>query len=124
VESAVSRVQGVVSISSQSSYGRSRITIEFGSSTDLNIAASDVHEAVSRIARRLPEKVEAPSVVKADADASPIIRLAISSRTISIEELTRLVEDRIVQRLTAVLGVAEAQVYGTRAPIIRVAVNQ
>ena len=124
VESAVSRVQGVASISSQSSYGRSRITIEFTSSTDLNIAASDVREAVSRIVRRLPEKIEAPSVVKADADASPIIRLAISSRTISIEELTRLVEDRIVQRLTAVTGVADAQVYGTRAPIIRVSVNQ
>ena len=108
LESAVSRVQGVVSISSQSSYGRSRITIEFSGSTDLNIAASDVREAVSRITRRLPEKIEAPSVVKADADASPIIRLAISSRTISIEELTRLVEDRIVQRLTAVKGVADA----------------
>jgi HAE1 family hydrophobic/amphiphilic exporter-1 len=124
LESAVSRVQGVVSISSQSSYGRSRITIEFASDIDLNIAASDVREAVSRIARRLPEKVEAPGVVKADADATPIIRLAISSRAISIEELTRLAEDRIVQRLTAVKGVADAQVYGTRAPIIRVAVNQ
>lgn len=124
LESAVSRVQGVVSISSQSSYGRSRITIEFSASTDLNIAASDVREAVSRITRRLPEKIEPPSVVKADADASPIIRLAISSRTIAIEELTRLVEDRIVQRLTAVKGVADAQVYGTRAPVIRVAVNQ
>lgn len=124
IESAVSRVQGVSAISSQSSYGRSRITIEFTSSTDLNIAASDVREAIARITRRLPEKIEAPSVVKADADASPIIRLAISSRTISIDELTRLVEDRIVQRLTAVKGVADAQVYGARAPIIRVSVNQ
>jgi hydrophobe/amphiphile efflux-1 (HAE1) family protein len=124
LESAVARVQGVASISSQSSYGSSRITIEFSAKTDLNVAASDVREAVARTARRLPEKIEAPTVVKADADATPIMQLAISSRTMSVDEMTRLVEDRIVQRLTAVKGVADAQTFGTRAPIIRVSVNQ
>jgi HAE1 family hydrophobic/amphiphilic exporter-1 len=57
LESAVSRVQGVQAISSQSSYGSSRITIEFTSATDLNVAASDVREAVARVLRRLPEKL-------------------------------------------------------------------
>ncbi len=124
LESAVARVQGVSAISSQSSYGSSRITIQFGTATDLNVAASDVREAVARVARRLPEQVEAPTVVKADADASPIMQLAVSSRTMSVDELTRFVEDRIVQRLTAVKGVADAQASGVRAPIIRVSVNQ
>jgi HAE1 family hydrophobic/amphiphilic exporter-1 len=124
IESAVSRVQGVSAISSQSSYERSRVTVTFGADTDLNVAASDVREAVARITRRLPEKIEAPTVVKADADASPIMQIAVSSQTISIDELTRLVQDRIVQRLTAVPGVADATTYGTRAPVIRVAVNQ
>ena len=124
LESAVARVQGVNSISSQSSYGQSRITIEFTSKTDLNVAAGDVREAVARVARQLPEKVDAPTVVKADADATPIIQLAVSSRTMSVDELTRFVEDRIVQRLTAVKGVADAQTSGVRAPIIRVSVNQ
>src|SRR5262245_6559956 len=54
LESAVTRVQGVSTISSQSSYGQSRITIEFSSQTDLNVAASDVREAVARVARPLP----------------------------------------------------------------------
>ncbi len=124
LESAVARVQGVNSISSQSSYGQSRITIEFTSKTDLNVAAGDVREAVARVARQLPEKVDAPTVVKADADATPIIQLAVSSRTMSVDELTRFVEDRVVQRLTAVKGVADAQTSGVRAPIIRVSVNQ
>ncbi len=124
IESAVARVQGVSSISSQSSYGQSRVTVTFTAATDLNVAASDVREAVARIARRLPEKIDPPTVVKADADATPIMQLAVSSQTMSVDELTRLVQDRIVQRLTAVAGVADATTYGTRAGIIRVAVNQ
>jgi hydrophobe/amphiphile efflux-1 (HAE1) family protein len=124
IESAVARVQGVASISSQSSYGQSRVTVTFSADTDLNVAASDVREAVARITRRLPEKIDPPTVVKADADASPIMQLAVSSQTMSVDEVTRLVQDRIVQRLTAVPGVADATTYGTRAPVIRVAVNQ
>ncbi|MCW5772316.1 MAG: efflux RND transporter permease subunit [Rhodospirillaceae bacterium] len=124
IESAVARVQGVASISSQSSYGQSRVTVEFSTSADLNIAAGDVREAVASITRRLPKEAEAPTVVKADADASPIIRLAVSAQKMSIDALTDLVQDRVVERLAAVSGVADVTTYGDRTPAIRVAVNQ
>jgi hydrophobe/amphiphile efflux-1 (HAE1) family protein len=124
IEAAVTRVAGVSAISSQSRYAQSVVTVEFSSATNLNVAASDIREAVSRIQRRLPEKVEPPTVVKADADASPIMQLAVSSNTMSVESMTRLVEDVVLRRLAAVSGVAEATSYGARAPIIRVAVNQ
>ncbi|MCB1956963.1 MAG: efflux RND transporter permease subunit [Rhodocyclaceae bacterium] len=124
IEAAIARVQGVASISSQSKYGSSRVTVEFAASTNLEVAVGDVRDAVAGVSRQLPEGIEAPTVVKADADASPIIRLSVSSATLTIDELTRIVEDRIVDRLAAVDGVADASTYGLRAPVIRVSVNQ
>ena len=124
LESAVARVQGVNSITSSSRYGSSRITVEFSPKTDLNVAVGDVRDAVAGVARRLPEKAEAPVVVKADDDASPVIRLAVSSSTLGVGPLTRLVEDRILDRLAAIDGVADVSAYGLRARVIRVAVNQ
>ncbi len=123
IESAVARVQGVTSISSSSNYGSSRVTVEFSSATDLNVAASDIRDAVAGVVRRLPTDIEAPTVVKADADASPIIRISVSAANMAIQDLSKLVEDRIVDRLAAVEGVADATADGLRAPIIRVSIN-
>jgi len=125
IESAVSRVQGVTSISSNSSYGSSRVSIEFSSSTDLQAAAMDVRDAVTGIRNRLPEDMdEEPRVVKADADASPIIRMAVASTTLSEAELTDLVSNVIEDRLSAVEGVAAANSYGLRAKTIEVRASQ
>ncbi len=125
IESAVSRVQGVTSISSNSSYGSSRVTIEFSSSTNLESAAMDVRDAVSGIRRQLPDDMrDDPAVVKADADASPIMRLVISAEKLSEAELTDLVNNVIEDRLAAVEGVASATSYGLRARTIEVRVNQ
>jgi len=125
IESAASRVQGVTSISSKSSYGSSRISIEFSSDTNLETAAMDVRDAVSGITNQLPKDMEeAPVVVKADEDASPIIRMAIASSRLSEGELTDLVNDVIEDRLTAVDGVASATSYGLRDRTIEVRVSQ
>ncbi len=125
IESAVSRVQGVTSISSNSSYGSSRVTIEFSSNTNLESAAMDVRDAVSGIRRQLPSDMrDDPAVVKADADASPIMRLVISAEKLSEAELTDLVNNVIEDRLAAVEGVASATSYGLRARTIEVRVNQ
>ena len=125
LESAVSRVQGVTSISSNSSYGSSRVTIEFSSGTDLQAAAMDVRDAVAGIRRQLPADMrEEPRVVKADADASPIMRLVISAEKLSESELTELVNNVIEDRLAAVEGVASATSFGLRARTIEVRINQ
>lgn len=125
IESAVSRVQGVTSISSNSSYGSSRVSVEFSSSTNLDNAAMDIRDAVAGIVNQLPKDMEdEPRVIKADSDASPIIQLSVVSSTLSEGELTDLVTDVIEDRLAAVEGVAAANSYGLRAKTIEVRVNQ
>lgn len=125
IESAVSRVQGVTSISSNSSYGSSRVTVEFSSSANLDTAAMDVRDAVAGIVNQLPKDMEdEPRVVKADADASPIMEMSVASTKLSEGELTELVSNVIEDRLAAVEGVAAANSYGLRAKTIEVRVNQ
>ncbi|MGB7336247.1 MAG: efflux RND transporter permease subunit [Salaquimonas sp.] len=123
IEGAAGRVTGVSSISSSSSFGRSRVTIEFSDSTDLNIAASDLRDAISRVSRDMPDGAEDPRIVKADSDAQPVLRLAVTSNIMSVQDMTILVEDEVVDRLSAVPGVADVSVYGDRDKIFRIDIN-
>ncbi len=120
IESAVAQVDGVVSISSSSSFARSNISAEFSPSVDINLAATDVKNAVSAIARQLPLDVEEPVVIKADNDASPIMRLSVSASGMDAGTLADLVDDVILPRLQSVEGVAQANDYGVRNRVIRV----
>ncbi len=122
LEGALAQVDGVQSISSSSSFARSRITAEFSSSVDINIAATDVKNAVSAIIDELPEDVREPQVVKADTDSSPIIRLSISAEGMDPGDLADLVDDVIVPRLQGVEGVAQADAYGVKNRVLRVRV--
>ncbi|SMH52934.1 efflux RND transporter permease subunit [Mesorhizobium australicum] len=124
LEGAVSRVSGVKSISSSSSFGRSRVTVEFNDGVNLDVAASDMRDAISRVQNDLPDDADVPRIVKADANADAVMRLAVTSETMSIQDLTIFVEDQIVDALSAVPGVADVQVYGDRAKIFRVDINQ
>jgi hydrophobic/amphiphilic exporter-1 (mainly G- bacteria), HAE1 family len=124
IEGAAARVSGVSSISSSSRFGDSRVTVEFADNVDLNEAASDMRDAVGRVRRNLPDGVEEPRIVKADADAQAIIRLAVTSQTMSIEDLTVLVEDEVADRLASVGGVADVQIYGDQAKIFQVDIDQ
>jgi HAE1 family hydrophobic/amphiphilic exporter-1 len=124
VEGAVARVSGVKSISSSSSFGNSRVTIEFNDGVDLNVAASDVRDAVGRVSNQLPEEADPPRIVKADANSDAVMRLAVTSDTMTVEDMTLIVEDQIVDELAAVSGVADVQVYGDREKIFRVDVDQ
>ena len=124
VESAVSRVSGLKSLSSSSSYGQSRVTMEFVSGTDINVASTDVRNALSRAASQLPTEADEPQVVKADADSQPIMRLAVTSSKLGLDDLTQLVEDQISDRLAAVQGVADVETYGNAEKIFQVDVDQ
>lgn len=124
IEGAVSRVSGVKSISSSSSYGRTRVTVEFADGVDLDVAASDMRDAVGRVSNQLPDDADAPRIVKADANADAVLRLAVTSDTMSVEDMTILVEDQVVDALSAVSGVADVQIYGDREKIFRIDVDQ
>ncbi len=123
IEAAVARVNGVKAVRSSSEENNLRIRAEFNPEVNLIDAANDIREAVSRVERELPEGVEDIFVIKADADASPIIQLAIHSDTLSIDELTRRVEDEIVPELTSVTGVADVNLNGDRQRVLRVILN-
>ncbi|MCV3273081.1 efflux RND transporter permease subunit [Roseobacter sinensis] len=125
VESAAAQVPGVKSMSSSSSYEESRVTVEFTTSTDLNVAASDLRDEIGRIGNSLPDEIDDdPTIIKADADAEPIMRLAVTSATMEIDTMTDLVDDEVVDRLSAVEGVAEVEVYGEREQTFLIDIDQ
>ncbi|MBY0422943.1 MAG: efflux RND transporter permease subunit, partial [Parvularculaceae bacterium] len=123
IENAVALIDGVKSISSSSSYEQSQISIEFLPSVDINIAATDVKNAVSGIVGRLPDDVLEPSVVKADSDSSPIMRLSVASKTMDQGELGDLIDRIIAPRLQSVEGVAQVDQNGVRNRVIRIRIN-
>lgn len=120
IEGAAGRVAGVSAISSDSRFGRSRVTVEFDDSVNLDVAATDVRDAIARVRNALPDDAEEPRIVKADADADAVMRIGITSAARSVQDLTDLVEESVVDRLISVPGVADAQVYGDRTPVFRV----
>jgi HAE1 family hydrophobic/amphiphilic exporter-1 len=124
IEGAMGRISGVSEISSSSSFGRSRVTVEFSDSTDLNVAAADARDAIGRVANQLPEDADEPRIVKADANADPVMRIGVTSQSIPIEDLTDLVENSVTDRLISVPGVADVAVYGGRDRIFRIDVDQ
>ncbi len=123
LEGAVARVSGVEQIASASEEGNGRMRIELRPGTDIDSAAADVREAVNRVVRQLPDRVEQVVVVKADDDAEPVVNIAVLSDTLTEESLTRIVEKDIVPLLISIPGVADVQLSGDRQRVLRVAAD-
>ena len=120
LEGAVARVSGVKDIDSASEENNSRIRVEFNPGMDVDRAAADVREAVSRVERELPDAVEQVAVFKADEDAQEIVRIAVASEAYSEEELTRIIEQDIIPRFVSLPGVADAPIFGARPRVLRI----
>lgn len=120
VESAVAGVSGVRSISSYSRRGRSRMVIEFEIGRDVDEAANDVRDAVGRVRGDLPDDVEEPQIVKNDADADPVMRIAVISDRMTAAEITDYVERFLVDRIATLEGVSTVEIYGERRFAIRI----
>ena len=104
IESAISGVAGVESLSSQSRRGRSRTVVEFQSGRDIDEAANDVRDAMGGARSALPDDVDQPIILKSDSDADPVMRIGVSSSQHSPEEITDYVERFIVDRLSTLRG--------------------
>lgn len=124
IEGAVSRVSGVSAISSSSRFGASRVSIEFRDKVDIDIAASDVRDALARVTGALPDGAETPRAIKADSNGETVVRLSLTSPRRGSEALTALAEDLLEDRLLAIPGVADVQMNGVRSAIFRVDVDQ
>ena len=110
LEDALSGIEGVESIDSRSINGRSSISIEFKLSRDMEAAANDVRDAVSRVIDRLPDEADAPQIAKVESDADPIIWLNMSSKTMNTLQLSDYADRYIVDRLAALEGVAQVRI--------------
>ncbi len=123
VENAVARVSGVRSIESSSEENSMRMRAEFRPGVDLNIAASDVREAVARVERQLPEDVEQVLVIKADDDARDIIQLSAYSDTLTQQDLAERIEKDVAPELLSIDGVADVRLDGDQPRVMRVLVD-
>ncbi|MDG9670421.1 efflux RND transporter permease subunit [Hahella sp. CR1] len=120
IEERISGVQGIVSISSQSSNGRSRITIEFDIGRDIDAATNDVRDRVSRIADNLPAEAEPPDIAKEDSSDDVILWLNLSASNMTVPELTDYANRYLVDRLSVLDGVARVRVGGGKVYAMRI----
>lgn len=114
LEEQINGIAGIRSLTSQSRDGRSSITAEFDVTVDLEAAANDVRDRVSRAQRNLPPDSEPPTVSKADADAIPIVFLNVHSNKRSLLELSDLAQNIFKERLQTIPGVAQVRIWGER----------
>ena len=120
LEGAVARVSGVKEVNSNSEEGSSRIRAVFNPNADVDRAAADVREAVSRVQRQLPENVEQLAVFKSDEDAEEIMRIAVLADGVSEQDLATIVERDVVPAFISLPGVADVPLFGSRRQILRV----
>jgi multidrug efflux pump len=120
LEESISGIAGIRTITSVSSYGRSTIRVEFTVDQDLEAAANDVRDRVSRAIRLLPPDVDPPVVQKVDADAFPIIVLTVQSDKRSLLELTDIAINVFKERLQTIPGVSEVRIWGEKKYSMRI----
>ncbi len=114
LEQNINGIPGIRSLSSTSSQGSSRITVEFELEVDLETAANDVRDKVSRAQRYLPRDCDPPTVSKADADANPIIQVTIMSHKRSLLELSEIAELTVKERLQTIQNVSSVDIWGQK----------
>jgi multidrug efflux pump len=112
LEDQIRGIAGIRAITSSSRTGSSRISIEFNLTRDLDDAANDIRDAVSRVARYLPQDVDAPVVRKADSDEQVIVWYNLNSPNMSMLQMSDYAERYIVDRLSVLDGVARIHVGG------------
>jgi multidrug efflux pump len=120
LEEELSSVEGLRTMSSSSAEQISTITLEFLLDRPIEDAAQDVRDKVARIRGFLPEDIEEPVVAKEDADAFPIIFMALSSDSYSLIELSDMGDRLIKPRLQTIPGVSGAPIFGERRFSMRV----
>jgi multidrug efflux pump len=119
LEAAVNGVDGIRTLTSTSRDGRSTIQTEFDLGTDLERAANDVRDHVSRAMRNLPPDADPPIVSKADADARPIAGISVRSTSRNLLELSRIAEEAFVERLQTIPNVASVDIWGEKTYSMR-----
>src|SRR5206468_2222083 len=124
LERQLSTISGLDSITSTSQQGSTQITLQFVLSRDIDGAALDVQSALTTAARRLPpEMTTPPTFRKVNPADQPIVLLALTSETLPLSQVDEYAEILVAQRLSALSGVAQVQVFGAQKYAVRVQVD-
>lgn len=120
IEDQISGIEGIKSITSSSADEVSRINIEFSLDRDIDSAANDVRDSVSRVANRLPEEADPPRVSKVNTGERAISWFVLSSDTMDELQLTDYAVRNIQDRLSVLDGVARVQIGGNKRYAVRI----
>ena len=123
LEDAVSSVSGIKHITSQSSQGVSRITVEFELSKDVDVAAQEVRDKVSARLHKIPDDADVPVIDKLDMNAQPIMWIAVTGQY-AVEDLTKIADEQIRVLLQKIEGVGEVRIGGGREKEIKLWLNR
>lgn len=120
IERQAAGLQGIDRITSSSRDGVSRISITFTLARNLDAAANDVRDAVSRVTSQLPDQADPPQIAKTQADSSPIIFLNLISTGLTRLELADYANRYLVERLSTIPGVAQVNLAGAQIYAMRI----
>jgi multidrug efflux pump len=120
LEESLSGIEGIDFIKSASRAESSRISITFRPSRDIDSAAADVRDRVSRARGKLPDDVEEPVIAKVEADAQPIIWMAFTSDVDSSLQISDYVDRFVKNKLQTLSGISEVRIFGERKPAMRI----
>jgi multidrug efflux pump len=124
IESAISGIEGIEKLTSASFDERSRINVEFALDRDIDDAANDIRDRLSRVSALLPVEADPPQVAKADPDALPVIAVMASSEEMSPIKMTDYLERNVIDRFSALPGVAVISMMGGRRPAMRIWIDR
>ncbi|MGH8054404.1 MAG: efflux RND transporter permease subunit [Stenotrophomonas sp.] len=120
LEDALAGIEGIDTINARSTNGRASVSIEFTANRDIEAAANDVRDAVSRVADRMPEETRPPEIAKVESDADPIIWFNMASSAMDTLELSDYAERYVVDRFSSIDGVAQVRIGGRQRYAMRI----
>jgi multidrug efflux pump len=120
LEQSINGIPGIRTLTSSSRQGSSNITVEFELTVDMEAAANDVRDKVSQAQRFLPRDCDPPTVSKADADASPIMMIAVKSTQRSLLEISEIAELTFKEQLQTISGVSAVMIWGEKRYAMRI----
>ena len=119
LEASINSASGIKALTSTSRDGFSYISIEFETGMDLEAAANEIRDRVSRVRRRLPDDVDEPTVYKSDSDNDPILMVSLVSDKLDPMEVSEIANNHVKERLQTIPGVSEVAIWGEKRPTVR-----
>ncbi len=120
LEDSLSGIEGVEVMTSQSRSEVSQINVRFTLKRDPDSAAADVRDKVARVRGRLPDTIDEPIIAKVEADANPVIYIAVQAGSLSALEASDYVKRYIQPRLSVLPGASDVRVFGERQVSMRI----